>query len=151
MGDILVVNAGSSSIKVAVLGMDMARRATGMVSEIGGSGELRVGGSRQAVAAADHGAAFVVLLEALAGQGFGLDGFVAAGHRVVHGGRTLTRPLRIDAVVMGEIEACVPLAPLHNPHNLSAIRALKDLAPDLPQVAVFDTGFHASSIADGNR
>lgn len=145
MGDILVVNAGSSSIKVAVLGMDMARRATGMVSEIGGSGELRVGGSRQAVAAADHGAAFVVLLEALAGQGFGLDGFVAAGHRVVHGGRTLTRPQRIDAVVMGEIEACVPLAPLHNPHNLSAIRALKDLAPDLPQVAVFDTAFHASN------
>ena len=145
MGDILVVNAGSSSIKVAVLGVDMARRATGMVSEIGGSGELRVGGSRQAVAAADHGAAFVVLLEALAGQGFRLDGFVAAGHRVVHGGRTLTRPQRIDAVVMGEIEACVPLAPLHNPHNLSAIRALKDLAPDLPQVAVFDTGFHASN------
>lgn len=145
MGDILVVNAGSSSIKVAVLGMDMARRATGMVSEIGGSGELRVGGSRQAVAAADHGAAFVALLEKLAGQGFGLDGFVAAGHRVVHGGRTLTRPQRIDAVVMGEIEACVPLAPLHNPHNLSAIRALKDLAPDLPQVAVFDTAFHASN------
>lgn len=145
MGDILVINAGSSSIKVAVLGMDMSQRASGMVSEIGGSGELRVGSARQPVAAADHGAAFAALLGALEEIGFGLDGFAAAGHRVVHGGRKLTRPLLVDEAVLAEIAACVPLAPLHNPHNLSAIRALREVAPDLPQVAVFDTAFHASN------
>ena len=145
MGEILVINAGSSSIKVAVLGMDMSQRASGMVSEIGGTGELRVGSARQPVAAADHGAAFAALLGALEEIGFGLDGFAAAGHRVVHGGRKLTRPLLVDEAVLAEIAACVPLAPLHNPHNLSAIRALREVAPDLPQVAVFDTGFHANN------
>ena len=119
---LLVVNAGSSSIKVALFdGLDEVRR--GQVAEV-----------------ADHRAA----LEGLLGQGFG-EGLTAAAHRVVHGGARLVGPVRIDAGVLAGIEACVPLAPLHNPANLAGIRALMALAPDLPQFASFDTAFHATN------
>jgi acetate kinase len=69
----------------------------------------------------------------------------AAGHRVVHGGRHLTAPALVTETVLAEIAAAAALAPLHNPHNLAAIRALRQRAPDLPQVACFDTAFHASN------
>jgi acetate kinase len=83
-------------------------------------------------------------LERLLTDGFG-QGLTAAAHRVVHGGAELTATCRIDAGVLALIEACVPLAPLHNPANLAAIRALAALAPDLPQFASFDTAFHATN------
>jgi len=67
---------------------------------------------------------------------------VAAGHRVVHGGMHFFGPTLIDEKVMADLEALVPLAPLHQPHNLAAIRALAELDPSLPQVACFDTAFH---------
>jgi acetate kinase len=67
---------------------------------------------------------------------------VAAGHRVGHRGRTFTRPVLVDDQVMAELERFVPLAPLHQPHNLGAIRAVAERAPGLPQVACFDTAFH---------
>jgi len=121
---LLVVNAGSSSLKVALFdGVTLTR--SGQVSEIGAEG---------------HRAA----LGGLLAQGFG-QGLTAAAHRVVHGGAGLTATCRIDAGVLAQIEACVPLAPLHNPANLAAIRALADLAPDLPQFASFDTAFHATN------
>jgi acetate kinase len=66
---------------------------------------------------------------------------------VVHGGVKFTRPVRIDAVVLGELESLVPLAPLHQPHNLAAIRAVAQHAPQLPQVACFDTSFHRTQPA----
>jgi acetate kinase len=66
----------------------------------------------------------------------------AAGHRVVHGGATHTGPARITPALLTELEKLIPLAPLHQPHNLAAIRALAKLRPDLPQVACFDTAFH---------
>ena len=69
----------------------------------------------------------------------------AAAHRVVHGGADLRAPCRVTPVVEAQIEACVKLAPLHNPANLTAIRALADLAPGLPQYASFDTAFHATN------
>jgi acetate kinase len=72
---------------------------------------------------------------------------VAAGHRVVHGGVRFTRPVRIDAVVLGELESLIPLAPLHQPHNLAAIGAVAQHAPQLPQVACFDTSFHRTQPA----
>ena len=72
----------------------------------------------------------------------GKQNIVAAGHRVGHGGRKFTRPVLVDAKVMQALEAFVPLAPLHQPHNLGAIRAVAQHAPALPQVACFDTAFH---------
>jgi acetate kinase len=78
------------------------------------------------------------------GRGGALDGhrIIAAGHRVVHGGLTFTRPVRIDSDALTALDALVPLAPLHQPHNLAAIRAVGRFAPGLPQVACFDTSFH---------
>jgi acetate kinase len=72
---------------------------------------------------------------------------VAAGHRVVHGGRQFTRPVVITPEVLAALEALVPLAPLHQPHNLGAIRAVTEHAPYLPQVACFDTSFHRTQPA----
>ena len=127
---LLVVNSGSSSIKVALFdGMTEVR--SGRVMEIGADG---------------HPAA----LDSLLAQGFG-DGLTAAAHRVVHGGASLTAPCRIDAGVLAGIAACVPLAPLHNPANLVAIRALAAAMPGLPQYASFDTGFHATNPAVATR
>jgi acetate kinase len=69
---------------------------------------------------------------------------VGVGHRVVHGGLEHTRPVRVDAAVIAALEKYVPLAPLHQPHNLAPIRALLERQPQLPQVACFDTAFHRS-------
>jgi len=68
---------------------------------------------------------------------------IAIGHRVVHGGQAFTQPVHLDSAVVEQLEAFVPLAPLHQPHNLSPIRLLLERVPDLPQVACFDTAFHA--------
>ena len=71
----------------------------------------------------------------------------AAGHRVVHGGTKFTQPVRVDDSVLTDLESLVPLAPLHQPHNLAAIRAIASHAPTLPQVACFDTSFHRTQPA----
>src|SRR5262249_13227591 len=83
------------------------------------------------------------------GRGGGLRGdrIDAAGPRVVHGGLQFTRPVRVDAEVLAALEGCVPLAPLHQPHNLAAIRAIVQRVPELPQVACFDTSFHRTQPA----
>jgi acetate kinase len=75
----------------------------------------------------------------------------AAGHRVVHGGTKFTSPVVIDENVLSDLEALVPLAPLHQPHNLTAIRAVSKHAPTLPQVACFDTAFHRTQPAVAQR
>ncbi len=144
---LLVVNAGSSSIKWAVFDLDLTERVKGSVSEIGGSGRLRLGALDQACAAADHRAALTLALAALADQGLGAAHLTAAAHRVVHGGAALVQACRITPVVISAITDCIPLAPLHNPANLTAIQALAELAPDLPQFASFDTAFHATNPA----
>ncbi len=141
---ILVVNAGSSSIKVALFDGDR-EVLRGEVTEIGGRGRLALGGWSQEVAAADHDAALALLLAVLRGEDVGPERLRAAAHRVVHGGERLTAPVRLDEGTIGAIEACIPLAPLHNPANLAGIRALARLAPDLPQFASFDTAFHATN------
>jgi acetate kinase len=142
---IFVVNAGSSSVKVALFGAGQHPVLAGSVTEIGGDARLKVGAGERAVAAPDHEAALALLIEGFAGAGYPLAGVGAAGHRVVHGGRDLTAPALVTAEILARIKAAEPLAPLHNPHNLSAIRALARLAPDLPQVACFDTAFHATN------
>ena len=121
---LLVVNAGSSSVKVSLFEGDIELRR-GLASEIGAQG---------------HEAALAGFLA----DGFGA-GLKAAAHRVVHGGAGLTAPCRLTDATIAAIEACVPLAPLHNPANLVGIRAMASLLPDLPQYASFDTGFHASN------
>jgi acetate kinase len=73
------------------------------------------------------------------------DHLVGVGHRVVHGALEYTRPVRLDAQVLAALEKFIPLAPLHQPHNLSPIRILLERAPGLPQVACFDTSYHRSN------
>lgn len=145
MGNILVINAGSSSVKAALFDADLTERASATAEEIGGASRLTVGDARAPADLPDHHAALAAILAAFARAGHPLDGVTAAAHRVVHGGAALTAPCRITPAVLAAIDACVPLAPLHNPANLTAIRALADLAPHLPQYASFDTAFHATN------
>jgi acetate kinase len=144
-GGILVLNAGSSSIKFAVFGPDLTPITTGIAAEIGDAGLLRIDGTDEARPFPDHRAALAGILEALALRGISPGNLAAAAHRVVHGGLKLVRPVRITPEVLAEIAACSPLAPLHNPHNLAAIEALAAIAPVLPQYASFDTAFHATN------
>ena len=144
-GDILVFNAGSSSIKFALFDAVLARKVSGLADEIGGRGGLEVDGAKTPARFADHAAALKAILGALDARGVRLGELVAAAHRVVHGGRRLKATCRLTLDAVADIEACVPLAPLHNPHNLTLIKEVWDIAPDLPQYASFDTAFHATN------
>ncbi|MET8974237.1 acetate kinase [Streptomyces sp. NPDC004539] len=151
---VLVLNSGSSSVKYQLLDMaDDARLATGLVERIGEETsrlkhtDLTSDVTRERTGPiADHEAALKSIAEELAADGLGLDSpeLAAIGHRVVHGGQTFTRPTVIDDAVLAEIERLIPVAPLHNPANLTGIRTARALRPDLPQVAVFDTAFHTT-------
>lgn len=152
--NILVINCGSSSIKFQLL--DMATEtwlASGLLERIGeGKGRLSLHwrtedgeDSRQREETiADHVAGMALIFlafktEGLLGGNIRLD---AIGHRVVHGGEFFNRPALLDADSLDKIRRAVPLAPLHNPINLTGIQACMGLFPDLPQVAVFDTAYH---------
>ncbi len=148
---ILVLNAGSSSLKVEVFDPDLTSVLSGQVSAIGTHGALKLGGTETAVETGNHADALTLMLAALADAGFGLDAFSAAAHRVVHGGTILTAPARVTPVVIEAIRSVIPLAPLHNPNNLAAMLALQDRAPDLPQYASFGTAFHATNPAVATR
>ncbi len=152
---VLVLNSGSSSVKYQLLDMaGSSRLAMGLVERIGEETSrlkhtpLAAGGeSREWTAPiADHEAALKAVSAELAKDGLGLDSpeLAAIGHRVVHGGKRFTEPTVIDDAVLAEIERLIPVAPLHNPANLTGIRTARALRPDLPQVAVFDTAFHTT-------
>ena len=152
-GQVLVLNAGSSSLKFSVFareqGTALAARYTGQVDGIGKSAKLSIAddkGSRiadQSVQANDHDGAIAAIHDWFAGSGGGGEAsFAAVGHRIVHGGTRYTEPVLINDAVMRELAALVPLAPLHQPHNIAAIRAVAATAPKVPQVACFDTAFH---------
>ncbi len=130
---VLVLNAGSSSLKYALLDADDRPLVEGTVERIG-----EAGGDTP-----DHAAAVARVTDALAGARPDARPD-AIGHRVVHGGAALTAPTVIDDEVVEVITRQVPLAPLHNPANLTGIAAARGRWPDLPQVAVFDTAFHAT-------
>jgi len=147
---ILVVNAGSSSIKIALFDGARSERLSGIAEGIGGTGRLRLGAADRAEAFPDHAAALSALLEALGAEGLPVSGVRAAAHRVVHGGN-LTAPARLTPETLDAIRAAIPLAPLHNPANLAAIETLARLAPGLPQTASFDTAFHATNPAVATR
>ncbi|WP_424891236.1 acetate kinase [Streptomyces sp. XH2] len=152
---VLVLNSGSSSVKYQLLDMaDGARLAAGLVERIGEEtsrlvhSPLATGGDKREKEApiADHEAALKAVSAELAADGLGLDSpeLAAIGHRVVHGGQKFTAPTVITDEVLAEIERLVPVAPLHNPANITGIRTAQALRPDLPQVAVFDTAFHTT-------
>ncbi len=94
-----------------------------------------------------HSGAIEFLLDWVQRGKLGELRLAAAGHRVVHGGKKFTQPVRVDDGVLADLESLVPLAPLHQPHNLAAIRAVASHAPKLPQVACFDTSFHRTQPA----
>jgi acetate kinase len=145
----LVLNVGSSSVKFALYELaDLAPICRGTVDGIGsGRMSFNASGPRSAElagakpAAREHADAVEWLLgmltERLPDIALG-----AAGHRVVHGGMEFSDPVRIDERVLAALERYEPLAPSHQPQNLAAIRAVARAAPDLPQVACFDTAFH---------
>ena len=151
---VLVLNSGSSSVKYQLLDMrDGSRLAVGLVERIGEQTSrikhtaLTTGDTReQNGPIADHQAALKAVAEELGRDGLGVDSpeLAAIGHRVVHGGMFFTEPTVIDDAVLTEIERLIPVAPLHNPANLTGIRTAMALRPDLPQVAVFDTAFHTT-------
>ncbi|PID80220.1 MAG: acetate kinase [Clostridiales bacterium] len=157
--NILVINCGSSSLKYQLIDMkDETVMANGLVERIG------IDGSRlkhQAyendkvtieVPMKDHKEALLQVLDALTNKAHGaidsLDAINAVGHRVVHAGEKYSESVVIDDAVIAALEECIPLAPLHNPPNLTGIKAMKELLPNLPMVAVFDTAFHQSMSPD---
>ncbi|WP_305987626.1 acetate/propionate family kinase [Roseibium sp. MMSF_3544] len=145
MGDILVLNSGSSSIKFALFGADLSKKTFGSAVEIGGASSLNLNDRRRDMSLPNHVAALDAIFRALGETGVSLSSLMAAAHRVVHGGLSLRAPCLVTPDVLTEIERCAPLAPLHNPHNLAAINAVLELAPDLPQCVSFDTAFHATN------
>ncbi|UWR79613.1 acetate/propionate family kinase [Phaeobacter inhibens] len=144
--DILVLNAGSSSIKFAVFDADLNQRISGLAEGIGTpQSRLRIADTSRDSQFPTHAEALAAILAALPDHGLDPTQLAAVGHRVVHGGRKLTKPVRITPEIRAEIADCTPLAPLHNPHSLAAIDTMAATAPDLPQFASFDTSFHATN------
>jgi acetate kinase len=146
---VLVVNAGSSSLKYKVVdAVTGETAATGLVERIGGPGRLRhTSGGRthqEDITCRDHREALETARDALARHGPDLAGtpLVAVGHRVVHGGSRFRAPVVVDDEVLEAVRELVPLAPLHNPANLEGMLTAREAFPDLPHVAVFDTAFH---------
>jgi len=144
-GPILVVNAGSSSVKVILFDAQLCQTLSGAVTEIGSGATFTLNGASNACAATDHKSAVRLILNELAARDMPPQSFAAAAHRVVHGGAKLTAPRRITPEIRAEIVACTALAPIHNPANLAAIDALSSLTPDLQQFASFDTAFHTTN------
>ena len=153
--NILVVNAGSSSVKFTCMNSsDFEVLASGLVERIGLSGtlfnykrngfekiakEVEVKNTHQAVTLITS-----YLCDPELGVMKSLDEIEAIGHRIVHGGEKINAPARIDSEVKSVIKQCVELAPLHNPPNLEGIKACEEVFPGIPQVGVFDTAFHST-------
>jgi acetate kinase len=153
---IVVLNAGSSSIKFSLFlarGADLELDVRGQIEGIytaprfvakGRDGATRSEKSWGEGTKLGHDASLRHLLEFLK-QELADDRLVGVGHRVVHGALDYREPVRLDAAVLAKLEKFIPLAPLHQPHNLAPIRALLGNAPELPQVACFDTSFHRTN------
>jgi acetate kinase len=153
---IVVVNSGSSSVKFSLF------RQRGGTLEPGVRGQFESLFGSPRFVAKDAAGAKVAQQSWAEGQPLGHEGalqhliaflrthvrdarLAGVGHRVVHGGMLYSEPVHVDAKVLEALDRFVPLAPLHQPHNLAAIRAIAERAPDLPQVACFDTAFHRTN------
>ena len=150
--NVLVINCGSSSIKYAVYEMPQAKLLGGGIVDRIGQGpstlQCEHGGRRQTqrIEANDHSQAVRLILDGIAGDqhklvpaGGKID---VVGHRVVHGGSIKSEIVFIDDGILGAVAEFAPMAPLHNPPTLAAIRTAMDVMPDIPHVACFDTAFH---------
>ncbi len=148
MDAIVALNAGSSSVKFACFGADdLAPVLRGEVDGIGSRTRLKVDGAAGDLDPdANHETAIRHILETVVGPR--VDRCLAVGHRIVHGGTRFTRPEIVDDAVLEEIEALSPLARSHQPHNAAGVRAAMTSWPDTPQVACFDTAFHATLPAE---
>ena len=151
---VLVINAGSSSLKYQLIGMeDQSVLAKGLCERIGIEGSnlqhTNVGKDTKTKIEKpmkDHGDAIQMVIDALVDGDIGviksMDEIGAVGHRVVHGAEEFANSCLITEAVMKALEKCTPLAPLHNPPNIIGINACTKIMPNVPQVAVFDTAFH---------
>jgi len=152
---VLVINAGSSSLKYQLIDMaNEAVMAKGLCERIGIDGHLKhtplVGGKpvfNEDIALPTHSEAIAAVIDKLTSAEYGvvksMKEIDAVGHRVVHGGEKFASSVRIDGAVMTAIDECIPFAPLHNPANITGINAcIAVMGKDVPQVAVFDTAFH---------
>lgn len=154
---ILVINAGSSSIKFSVFetlpDRSLAAGAHGQVEGIGTAPRFEVADEHgrkladNSLTAGDYRGAIAAIHDWFADHVGDEAGFAGVGHRVVHGGTLYSEPVLIDEHVVATLEKLVPLAPLHQPANIAAIRAVRAAAPEVPQIACFDTAFHANQPA----
>lgn len=150
--NILIINAGSSSLKYQLIDMSTETLlAKGLCERIGIEGSnitQKVGEKKyeRTLPLPDHAAAFEAVVAALTDAENGviadMSSIGAVGHRVLHGGADFTASALIDGPVLKAIEDNIPLGPLHNPANLTGILACRKIMPDVPMVAVFDTAFH---------
>jgi acetate kinase len=148
---IVVLNAGSSSIKFCTFRRNDGRLERELRGQVSGLGTApRLSARRGAEIATDralsdgpmgHADALGILLEFLRAELHG-ETIVGVGHRVVHGGLEFMAPTVVDAGILERLQRYVPLAPLHQPHNLAAIRLMLDRLPGVPEIACFDTAFH---------
>lgn len=152
---VLVINAGSSSLKYQMIMMDNEEMlCKGIVECIGadnsnicheptGKKEYTIKRSIK-----DHTQAFNLVIECLVDPQHGViksvDEIVAIGHRFVNGGEAITQSVYVDAAMLEVLEACTPMAPLHNPSHVACLKSCQTLLPNVPNVAVFDTGFHST-------
>jgi len=150
---ILVLNCGSSSVKYKLIDMDTKEElGSGGVEKIGMKGSFlkhkRRDGQKVTLKGEvlEHQIAIEYILGVLTSEKHGpiasLEEINAVGHRIVHGGEKFNSSMLIDEEVISMIEECIDMAPLHNPPNLAGIKAINELLPEVPQVAVFDTAFH---------
>jgi acetate kinase len=154
---IVVLNAGSSSIKFSLFAeasADLDLVARGQVEGIytapnfvakDAAGKMAGEKRWEAGTKLGHDGALTHVLDWLKTTYASEHRLVAVGHRVVHGGIDYSAPVRLDAAVIAKLEKLIPLAPLHQPHNLTPTRILLDRRPDIPQVACFDTSFHRTN------
>ena len=153
--NILVINAGSSSLKYQLLNPETEQLlAKGLCERIGIDGKFtykpQIDGKKKLdaidVPMPTHAEAIKTVLNTLVDPENGVIGSMkeidAVGHRVVHGGEKFAHSVLIDDDVMAAIEECIPLAPLHNPANITGIKACQEVMPGVPMVGVFDTAFH---------
>ena len=143
---ILVLNAGSSSLKFAAFdAATLEEYFRGQVSGIGTSPKLQaVGESHDLPADTGFAEGLALLLDWLDAKGLNPSALAAFGHRIVHGGTRFIQPLRVDDGTLTELEKLRSLAPLHLPFGLSVLRTTRQLRPHLPHIACFDTAFHST-------
>lgn len=152
---VIVLNAGSSSLKFSIYAVDDSQlnlKARGQLEGLGTTPRFKAKNHDGKVVAEftvekpardfGHPEAFALLSEWIRKQFSHELSPVAVGHRIAHGGSEFAEPVLVDEKVIARLEKLVPLVPLHQPHNLAAIRAVSRLRPDIPQIACFDTAFH---------